>query len=109
MYGNSGNTWGIVIGIIIGLIVVFLICRELVCWYYKINKLSSQLNEQTQLLKLLLIHSGVSESLINGIIETDLKNKPGGSNDQKYCDNCSTAYHENMKKCPNCGCIAYYK
>jgi len=28
-YGNSGNTWGIIIGIIIGAIVIFLIEKEL--------------------------------------------------------------------------------
>ena len=75
MYGNSGNIWGIVIGIIIGSIVLFLICRELICWYYKINKLSSQLDEQTQLLKQLLIHFGVEIKTSDGIIKNDLYGK----------------------------------
>jgi len=63
----AGNVWGMVIGIIVGLIVLFLICRELICWYYKINKLSSQLDEQTQLLKQLLIHFGVFNSPIHNM------------------------------------------
>ena len=51
MYGY-GNIWGIVIGIIIGAVVVFLICRELMCWYYKINKIVSLLEDQSSLLKM---------------------------------------------------------
>ena len=40
-------------------LIIFLICREIVCWYWKINKLSSQLYEQNELLRLLLVHMGV--------------------------------------------------
>jgi hypothetical protein len=37
-----------------------LILREFWCWYWKINKISSQIGEQNQLLKQLLVHFGVS-------------------------------------------------
>jgi uncharacterized protein YgiM (DUF1202 family) len=43
---------GIVITIIIGVIVIFLACRELMCWYYKINKIVSLLEDQSRLLKM---------------------------------------------------------
>jgi len=42
-YGGRSSAGGdlvlIIIGVIIGVIVLFLICRELVCWYWKINRL----------------------------------------------------------------------
>jgi hypothetical protein len=53
-YGNSGNIWGTFFVIIIVTIIVFLICRELVCWYWKINKLVTLIEEQNKLLTLLV-------------------------------------------------------
>jgi uncharacterized protein YgiM (DUF1202 family) len=51
-YGNSGGgVGGIVFGILLGVVVVFFVCRELMCWYYKINKMASLLEEQNILLK----------------------------------------------------------
>jgi hypothetical protein len=50
-YGSSGDGWGIIIGIIIGLIILFFICRELMCWYYKINRIVILLEEQNNLLR----------------------------------------------------------
>jgi uncharacterized protein YgiM (DUF1202 family) len=41
-----------VFGIIIGVIVLFLICRELICWYYKINRIVALLEDQICLLKM---------------------------------------------------------
>ncbi|MBC7714016.1 MAG: hypothetical protein H7177_11800 [Rhizobacter sp.] len=37
--------------IIIGTIVVFFICRELLCWYWKINKIVSLLEEIAMITK----------------------------------------------------------
>jgi hypothetical protein len=45
-----GDFWQIAIGVIIGLIVFFLILREFWCWYWKINKLVSLMEEQNALL-----------------------------------------------------------
>jgi hypothetical protein len=62
MYNNYGSGNAIAY-LIIGLIVVvgiFLLLREFWCWYWKINKINSQIAEQNQLLKQLLIHFGVS-------------------------------------------------
>ena len=51
MYGNSGNFWGIIIGIIAGAIIIFLITREFWCWYWKINRLVALMEEQNDLLR----------------------------------------------------------
>jgi len=40
----------IIISVIVA-IVIFFLCRELMCWYYKINKLVTLLEEQNNLLK----------------------------------------------------------
>ena len=47
--------YGIIIGITIGAIVVFFICRELLCWYWKINKFVALMEEQNQYLKKIFI------------------------------------------------------
>ena len=55
-----GQLIGIIIGILAGIIIIFLICRELVCWYWKINKIVSLMEEQNNLLKQ---HLGISPDL----------------------------------------------
>jgi hypothetical protein len=52
-YGDSGNYWGILIGILVGTVIVFLVLREVWCWYWKLNKIVSLLEGQNQLLALL--------------------------------------------------------
>ena len=53
--GNiPGNIWGIIFGIIIGAFILFLICRELFCWYLKTNRIVVLIEEQNSLLKGLL-------------------------------------------------------
>ena len=53
MYGfeNSGNIWSILIGILIAAIIIFLICREFFCWYWKINRIVALMEEQNSLLR----------------------------------------------------------
>ena len=51
---------GLIIGILAGVIIVFLICREIVCWYWKINTIVDLLGEQNSLLKSLLEKANVS-------------------------------------------------
>ena len=65
--GDLLNFFGIIGGIIIGVIVIFLICRELVCWYWKINRIVILLEQQNNLLSRMLsvdesTHSLVSET-----------------------------------------------
>jgi len=52
MYGSSNDFVGVIIGIIVGAIVLFFICRELICWYYKINRIVSLLEENNRLLRI---------------------------------------------------------
>lgn len=47
---NSDFIWNLFI-IVFVLVVVFLVCREIVCWYYKINKMVSNQEEIIRLLK----------------------------------------------------------
>ena len=42
---DSGSLIISVIGILVGLLIFFLIIREIICWYYKINEHSSKLSE----------------------------------------------------------------
>jgi hypothetical protein len=54
VFGNKDNLIWILIGVIVGLIIIFLICRELVCWYWKINKRITLMEEQNELLSNLI-------------------------------------------------------
>jgi hypothetical protein len=61
MYNNSGQLFGyFVIGLIV-IVGIFLICRELICWYWKINKMVKLMEAQNEYLNKLLVHFGVSE------------------------------------------------
>ncbi|GHU76099.1 hypothetical protein FACS189461_3260 [Spirochaetia bacterium] len=62
MYGyDSEDFWGIIIAVLIGAFVIFLICRQLVCWYWKINKIVALLEDQNNLFKQ-LIKKGFGET-----------------------------------------------
>jgi hypothetical protein len=66
MYGNELVL--LFIGLIIGAIVVFFICRELICWYYKINRIVSLLEAQYRLLaiQMTFVPTHTIKSLIGG-------------------------------------------
>jgi hypothetical protein len=49
---NFMDEGGIIFLIIVGVVVVFFVCRELMCWYYKINRIVSLLENQNFLLKM---------------------------------------------------------
>lgn len=46
----SGGLWSLVITLLV-LIVIFLVCREIVCWYWKINRAMELLERQNVLLE----------------------------------------------------------
>lgn len=48
---DSGDGFGTILMILLICIIVFIICRELICWYYKINKMVSNQEEIIRLLK----------------------------------------------------------
>ena len=64
-----GNFVGMAIGTLVGVIIVFLICREIVCWYWKINKLVELIEEQNDLIKRQMGLS--SNKALNAISSTD--------------------------------------
>ena len=65
--GNSGMIGGFVIGIIIFVVVLFLI-RELLCWYWKINKMIELQQNTTMILFKIYEQNG-------GKVDWDLINK----------------------------------
>ena len=87
-YGNSGNSWGIVIGIIIGAIIIFIICRELICWYYKINRLVELMEQQNSLLSSLMSKIDSSSNVT--------------SKQLKKCPFCAEEIKTEAKICPHC-------
>ena len=89
-YGNSGSSVGIIIGIVFGVIVVFLICRELICWYYKINEIVALMKEQNNLLKQQM-----------GLTSNSTANT--SSVDDWVCKKCFNANKKDALFCINCG------
>ena len=51
--------FGFTIGTILIVIVIFLLCREIVCWYWKINKRISLLENIDENLRLLVKDKGI--------------------------------------------------
>jgi len=47
----NANTGMILLGVLLGIFIVFLICRELMCWYFKINRMVALMEEQNELLR----------------------------------------------------------
>lgn len=50
-YHDDSNGFGSFLVMLIIAIVIFILCRELICWYYKINKNISNQEEIIKLLK----------------------------------------------------------
>jgi len=110
--GGGGNTIGIIIGVVIGAIIIFLICRELICWYYKINTIVELLSEQNKLLGELSRKIGSSGNVQHGNVQNSsgLYSDLGiptavNSGDSWVCKKCS---EKNPNTAPTCkGCGAY--
>ncbi len=96
-YGPSGDLgFGFVslIIFVLVLLAIFLLCREIVCWYWKINKAVLLLTEIRDLLQRL---QGSSMRTAEGATPP---------NPEAYCPTCGRydAYHDKFDKlfCPNC-------
>lgn len=48
---DSGDNFGFIVAALALIVVLFFLCRELICWYYKINKQISNQEEVIRLLK----------------------------------------------------------
>ncbi len=99
------NTMATLIITIVVLVVIFLLLREVMCWYYKINDIKSLLEQ------IVLKLNALSSYKVGNDIETDTRMKPmevkvETSSDKTEgmipCKSCGE-----MRKpggmCPNCG------
>ena len=90
------NEWGELIGILLVILIfyvgIFLILREYTCWYFKINKQISLMEEQNNLLKQLL---GASTGNFG-----DVRNE---ANNLKNCPFCSNKINKKAIVCLFCG------
>jgi hypothetical protein len=50
---SSFDGFGLVLMALLICVIIFIVCRELLCWYYKINKMVSNQEEIIRLLKLI--------------------------------------------------------
>lgn len=48
---SSSDGFGSVLMVLLICVIIFIVCRELLCWYYKINKMVSNQEEIIRLLK----------------------------------------------------------
>jgi len=48
---SSSDGFGSVLMVLLICAIIFIVCRELLCWYYKINKMVSNQEEMIRLLK----------------------------------------------------------
>lgn len=60
-YGNGFELFSLVI-ILITTIIIFLLCREIICWYWKINKFISNQEEIIRLLKKIAGENSIEEN-----------------------------------------------
>lgn len=102
------STLTVIIVAVIAFIIIFLLLRELNCWYWKINERISLMEEQNNLLRKLFLGSAsngevVLENLTNGTPENSVKTykKNTVTFRHKVTNNIETVdieYWEKMKK-----------
>ena len=80
---------GWVIFSIILAIGVFFLCREIMCWYYKINRLVELMEDQNSLLKDLVRKNNSTSTYMHDIM--------------KKCPFCAEEIKSEAKICPHCG------
>jgi hypothetical protein len=74
------------------IIVIFLIFREIVCWYWKQNEIVSILKD--------IRHAVELQAGIETKENKKTKSKPAG---EAQCWNCGKKYPTSVTKCPDCG------
>lgn len=95
-WAYGGNDWGIVPTLLIFvlvMIVIFLVCRELICWYWKINETIAVLTD---------IRSLLQQQARGGAAVTQAK---GTTVKAAVCGNCQARYDgaQAGQFCENCG------
>ncbi len=111
MNGYGGNiASGLLVALVV-LVVFFLICRELFCWYWKINQNIALLTEIRDLLtgKAALVVASPSAGDVNEVVVKSVAPRassppavaaPAGP--LGTCPNCSTAVPLAAQECPKC-------
>jgi hypothetical protein len=108
-----GEIIGIVIGSLVGVIIIFLICRELVCWYWKINRLVELMEQQNSLLSSLMSKNISSSNASNNnssaggnFSEINTSNAPPinrNDGDTWVCKKCGEENRSTSSSCKGCG------
>lgn len=88
------------------IIIIFLICREIVCWYFKINERLSVLLEIRDLLRKSQVSGSQylnnNSSPDSGVTCAKCGTKYANSAAGAFCENCGTEFSD-LKICPRCG------
>jgi len=89
--------------IIVPSLLILLVCRGIVCWYFKINEHINDQYAQTVVLKKIL-----------NILESQMKNDMADKNEKRlgrrlYCQQCGEDITHMPAECPKCGKTLVYK
>jgi hypothetical protein len=100
---NSNSAILGVIAIAIGFVVVFLLTREFWCWYWKINRLVSLLEEQNSLQRSLMRSQGVEPAPPPQVATATRSMDGDPSLGPMVCPQCSAEYQPGYATCSDCG------
>lgn len=103
MNEGLGNSLGALAIFLIITIVIFLICRELVCWYWKVNQSVALLTEIRDLLK---NQAGPAETAMSPVLPASVPRQkvpaPAPAGPMGTCPNCSSVIPMSSIDCPRC-------
>lgn len=68
---SSFDGFGSVLMVLLICVIIFIVCRELPCWYYKINKMVSNQEEMIRLLKKMAGEEESDSQTINTLREKE--------------------------------------
>ncbi len=100
MNTGIGVSIGAVIIFLVVCVVVFLVCRELLCWYWKINQSIALLTEIRDLLKANRVVAPTSPPLVPLTPPPAMLLEPTGP--MGSCPNCSATIPMSSADCPKC-------
>jgi hypothetical protein len=104
MNDGIGSSLGALALFVVITIVIFLVCRELVCWYWKINQNIALLTEIRELLK---NQASAAQTSLQPVVSATAPRQsvvpasvPAGP--MGTCPNCSATIPISAKDCPKC-------